>query len=271
MNVREVIALLNPYASWKAERRMTGASARVPVDLLPNGVVRKEYLDAGTSGEAREAFEAEIAALQALRGCRYVSRLLHADRAGWAIYTSYCGDPLAAKDWTHRVQTVALRYHKEISNKYLLEHIVNGRLFVANVGAGQWRKLPPPPLPQDHPIQDDDADREWDAFLARLREAKADTPLETALPGLLAAKPAGVGAPLPKLLPAAAQLPARLLRSLDRGGQEGAALKPPPEETRHGARPGASGRASAGGASLAPPLALPWSSSQGPGGPVPPK
>lgn len=96
MNIREVIARLNPYAAWVQIKDFTPNNPFTrhsqSVQELPNNVIKKSY-DAKNAVH-REWFEAERRTLDYLTrmGCTLCPKLLFVDELNTTLYMTKCGE-----------------------------------------------------------------------------------------------------------------------------------------------------------------------------------
>lgn len=186
MNIRAIIAGLNPYASWVPlskfprtpdPRLLWPSSGSLGVWLLPNAVVKKAY-DVKDQKQVLR-FERECEILTQLSKCEHTPKLLFADKPNCTIYMTYCGptlpESLPDKEKKKRQKEIAALL-KVIEDKHRVKistgdrafgklesphslHFSNvttlrNKLYIIDFGAPHWKILPPKLAPLDHPIQD---------------------------------------------------------------------------------------------------------------------
>lgn len=176
MNIRNIIANLNPYVNWKPLRQFDKSFHSQGVYELPNQVVKKVYNPQNSSHVKR--FENEYMILEYLKRCRcdFVPQLLYVDEKNTTLYLSHCGTTPASMtpELEHKVDvllhTLESKYRVMLSDnigkiKYTYpggfdnprtNNITqrDGKTFLIDFGSPRWTVLPLSPPKSTDPIHD---------------------------------------------------------------------------------------------------------------------
>lgn len=176
MNIRGVIASLNPYVHWKPVRQYTGWFHSQGVYELPNGVVKKVYNPSNPAHVAR--FQHEYMILEYLKRCQcdFVPQLLYADEKNTTLYMTNCGTtpttmtPALEQEVDQLLHTLESKYRLVLTDnvgkaKYTYPGSFDnprtnnitqrhGKTFIIDFGTPRWTILPPPKPSVNDPITD---------------------------------------------------------------------------------------------------------------------
>jgi hypothetical protein len=125
------------------------------VALLEGGIVKKIYNDTPTN---RDHFKREVKFLTYLKNYKYVSRLVHADKASLTLYVTYCGTtPPNTPEYLEKIRKRARHLHKtmgfvrrEVDGSIvhnIFRHntgILNNKIYFFDFGGEKWHIEPIP-------------------------------------------------------------------------------------------------------------------------------